>query len=199
MPIAPHLQSIRDRATRSTRAYSPGEDRPLEGYTRSLVAYAGLVGALAVAVRASDREVPEIGWRDAVLVPLATHKLARSIAKESVLSPVRAPFTSYEGSAGNAELKESVRGEGVRHAVGELLTCPFCLAQWVATGFTGGLVLAPKVTRLAAFTMTCVAVSDWLQLGYARLAQPPGSAAPGTAAETEQQRDDDRLSAGEPG
>jgi hypothetical protein len=28
--------------------------------------------------------------------------------------------------------------------MGELLTCPFCLGQWVATGLIFGLVLAPR-------------------------------------------------------
>jgi hypothetical protein len=37
---------------------------------------------------------------------------------------------------------------------------------WVATGFTGGLVLAPRLTRLAATAMTAVAVSDFLQMAY---------------------------------
>lgn len=175
--LADGLAAVRARTDRVAQEYSPAANRPLEGYVRSLLTYAGFVAALAVAARAGGRELPEIGLLDAVLIPLATHKLARSIAKESVLSPLRAPFTRFEGPAGNAELRESVRGDGVRHAVGELLTCPFCLAQWVATGFTGGLVLAPRVTRLAAFTMTCVAVSDWLQLGYARLAQPAGGSA----------------------
>ena len=55
---------------------------------------------------------------------------------------------------------------GVKHAVGELLTCPFCLAQWVGTGFVFGYVTAPKATRLAALTMTMVAGSDVLQFVY---------------------------------
>ena len=67
---------------------------------------------------------------------------------------------------------------GVKHAVGELLTCPFCLAQWVGTGFVFGYVTAPKATRLAALTMTMVAGSDVLQFVYdaiqnGALAPPP--------------------------
>jgi hypothetical protein len=36
----------------------------------------------------------------------------------------------------------------------------------VATGLTGGLVLAPRLTRLAAVTLTATAVSDFLQMAY---------------------------------
>jgi hypothetical protein len=37
---------------------------------------------------------------------------------------------------------------------------------WVATGLTGGLVLAPRLTRLAAMTLTATAASDFLQMAY---------------------------------
>jgi len=37
---------------------------------------------------------------------------------------------------------------------------------WVATGLTGGLVLAPRLTRLAATVLTATAVSDFLHLAY---------------------------------
>jgi hypothetical protein len=46
------------------------------------------------------------------------------------------------------------------------MTCPFCLALWVATGLTGGLVLAPRLTRLAATALTATAASDFLQMAY---------------------------------
>jgi hypothetical protein len=50
-----------------------------------------------------------------------------------------------------------------------LLTCPFCLAQWVGTGFVFGLVLAPRATRLTAGIFTIVAGSDALQYAYAAI------------------------------
>jgi len=115
---------------------------------------------------AARPERPELA--DVVLVSLATHKLSRLLAKDAVVSPLRAPFARYVGPAGDAELNEEVRDEGssVRHGIGELVTCPFCLAVWVATGLTGGLVLAPRLTRLAATVLTATAVSDFLQLAY---------------------------------
>ncbi|HET8590717.1 MAG TPA: DUF1360 domain-containing protein, partial [Nakamurella sp.] len=69
------------------------------------------------------------------------------------------------------ELAEEVRGEGWRHSVGELLTCPMSLAQWVATGFGLGLLIAPRSTRVALATMTAVAGADFLQHAYVRLQQ----------------------------
>jgi hypothetical protein len=37
----------------------------------------------------------------------------------------------------------------------------------VSTVLTAGLVLAPRLTRLVAAGLTAVAISDFLQLGYA--------------------------------
>jgi Protein of unknown function (DUF1360) len=150
------------------REYAPGEAFPLGGYLVSGGAYAALVASLAAAVRVTGRELPERpSVLDVVLLSAATHKVSRLVAKDSVTSPLRAPFTRYEKPAGHAELVEQVRGHGTRHAVGELISCPFCLAVWVSTVLTAGLVLAPRLTRLVAAGLTAVAVSDFLQLGYA--------------------------------
>jgi len=75
-----------------------------------------------------------------------------------VTSPLRAPFAHYAGSGGPAEVMEETRhGSSLRHSLGELLTCPFCLDMWVATAFVIGLVFAPRVTRLIAGTFTALA------------------------------------------
>jgi hypothetical protein len=84
-----------------------------------------------------------------------------------VTSPLRAPFTRYEGPGGPAEVNEAVRGHGARHAMGELVTCPFCVGQWVATGFAFGLLLAPRVTRQVAATFSALEAADFLQFGRA--------------------------------
>jgi hypothetical protein len=162
--------SLRDQVARMGRAYAPGQRRPLGGYVKSMVAYAGASAGLAVAVRAGKRPLPErFSLGDVLLLSIATHKLSRLLTKESVTSPLRAPFVRYTGPAGHAELHEQVRADGspTRHAVGELVTCPFCMAVWVATGLGGGLVLAPRPARLAATILTVVAASDFLQLAYA--------------------------------
>ncbi|GGO28305.1 hypothetical protein GCM10010116_56710 [Microbispora rosea subsp. aerata] len=152
------------------REYEGEDSRPLASYTRVLAAYGGAVGGLVTAAKLTGREAPEkVTVMDLVLMGLFTHRLSRTVAKDPVTSPIRAPFTRYEGLSGPAELKEEVRGHGVRKVVGELLTCPFCLSQWIATGYAAGMVFFPRLTRLAGAAMTAVAISDWLQLAYTRL------------------------------
>src|SRR4051794_13290456 len=150
------------------REYTNGEARPPAGDLGAVGGYGGLVATAGAAVRASGRELPErIPVGDALLLTVATFRLARRIAKDPVTAPLRAPFTRFEGASGHAEVAEEVREHGgVKHAVGELVTCPFCLAQWVGTGFVLGYVTAPKATRLAALTMTMIAGSDVLQFVY---------------------------------
>jgi hypothetical protein len=146
---------------------APQEDRPLRGYAALMGVYSLGVTAGAVALRRRGRPLPNLGPGDIALIGLATHKLARRVTKDSVTSPLRAPFTRYEGVAGPAELQEGVRGTGVRKAVGELISCPFCLSQWVATGFTFGLLFAPRATRWTASVFASLALADFLQFAYA--------------------------------
>jgi hypothetical protein len=156
-----------ERFQRVRERYQGDDSRPLQGYLTVLGVYGGLTGALAVTGRLLGKRLPSrFDLGDTVLLSVATHKASRLLAKDSVTSPLRAPFTKYEEPAGEGELNESVRGHGTRHAVGELLTCPFCLAIWVATGLTAGMVFAPKLTRAVATVLTAVAASDTLQLGY---------------------------------
>jgi hypothetical protein len=161
---------VRRLVHREREAYAQGQSRPLGGYVGTMVVYGGVVAALAGVGWLTGRRVPErVGPWDVALCALATHKLSRLLSKDPITSPLRAPFTRYQGVSGDAELSEEVRGEGARHAVGELVSCPFCLGQWVGTGFTAGLVLVPRQTRLVAATFAALAGADLLQHLYAQM------------------------------
>jgi hypothetical protein len=95
--------------------------------------------------------------------------LSRLITKDSITSPLRAPFTRFIGPAGDGEVNEEVIGTGLRHAIGELVTCPFCIGQWVASGLVAGLAAAPEATEAFATVCALARVSDYLQLAYDRL------------------------------
>src|SRR3954452_1948939 len=173
--------SVRDRLAGVRRAYAPHEHRPLDGYAVTMGAFGVLAGSLAAAAKLTGRPVPDRpAISDVVLISIATHKLSRLLAKDSVTSPLRAPFTRYAEPGGSAEVNEEVRDQGssIRHSVGELVSCPFCLAVWVATGLTGGLVLAPRLTRLAATVLTATAASDFLQMAYSMAKEAAESPAP---------------------
>lgn len=145
-------------------------ERPLRHRAAFLAVYGAGVAGYLWSRGARARQLPErLAAADVALVGVATHKLSRHLAKAKVAEPLRAPFTEPEGRAGPAELAETPR-DGWRGAIGELLVCPYCLDQWVATAFAVGLVEAPRPTRFVAGIYSAVALSDFCQIAY-RLGQ----------------------------
>jgi hypothetical protein len=163
---------LREAGRHQHQAYSGEADRPLGGYVLTMGAYATAVTAVAATVRRTGRRLPEqVSPWDVGLIAAATYKVSRLVAKAPVTSPLRAPFTEFQGSSGPAELAEAPRGHGPRHAVGELMTCPFCVGQWVATGLVTGLIFRPRATRLVTAMFTALAGADLLQFLRARAEQ----------------------------
>jgi hypothetical protein len=158
--------------------YAPEGERPPLGSRLALASgFAAAFGAFLAARRRSGRGLPErIDARDLALLSGASFKLGRMIAKEKVSAPIRAPFTEYQGKAeAPGEVNERPRGSGPRAAVGELLTCPYCLGMWVISALTVGLVTVPRETRLVASILSALGVSDFLQVAYRALVARGGS------------------------
>ncbi|WP_055590084.1 DUF1360 domain-containing protein [Peterkaempfera griseoplana] len=165
------LDAIRHTAEHERDAYAGSADRPLGGYIALAAVFGTGLAGLVAGVRAGRRPLPQPSPLDLLLLAGATHQASRLLAKDPVTSPLRAPFTRYRGTSGPAELREDVRGSGLRHAVGELVTCPYCLGPWTATALAAGLVTAPRATRLAAAALTAVAGADLLHLLRGRMQQ----------------------------
>jgi hypothetical protein len=148
------------------------EERPLGAYAELVGLYHLAFVMFVAAARATRRPLPQrVSWGDILLVGVATFKMSRLVAKDLVVSPLRAPFSRFEGMEGEGEVKEKPRGTGRQLALGELLTCPFCMATWVAAFLAYGLVLAPHLTRFIASIFTAQSVADFLQLAYGAAAK----------------------------
>ena len=166
MPATAQHSTVTDHVRDVERGYG-NEIRPIESYAPLVAAFNGLFGGFLVAYARSGRKLPaELSAKDVVLLATASHKLSRIIAKDRVMSAVRAPFTRFQRASGHGEVEEAPRGEGLRHAVGELLVCPYCIGLWVAGAFTGGRIVRPRETRVVASTFTMLFISDCLQLAY---------------------------------
>lgn len=171
MPQDP-VTAARSEARRQLHEYAQGEERPVGGYLAVLSAFGAGVAGLVLARRLTGRRPPaRLRGTDLVLLTAATHKLSRLLAKDPVSSPLRVPFTRYRGVSAPSELAEEVRGHGVRHAVGELVTCPFCLAPWTVTALLGAYTLSPATGRTVCTALTAIAGSDFLQYAYAAAQQ----------------------------
>jgi Protein of unknown function (DUF1360) len=128
-------------------------------YAALTLTYGSLLAALAYSQR--HRSPVEHGE----LVPLATATFALSklVGKEKVESWVRAPFVE--------ETPEGKRpkGQGMRYAVGELLSCTRCLGAWSALGLVGLRLASPEVSRTVTTVLTASACNDFLQTGFSWL------------------------------
>jgi hypothetical protein len=159
---------ISDGVKGAVDGYAPPAERPpLGAYAITMGLFNVLFAAALLIARRSGRTLPErMGAADVVTIGVASHKLSRLITKDKVTSPLRAPFTSFEGRGGPSEFSESARGSGARKAVGELLVCPYCLGLWVVAAFAVGLLFAPRLTRFVAAVLAALTISDFLQIAY---------------------------------
>lgn len=153
-----------------TRAYekNAADERPIGGYLTLFGIYMSAVVS-AVAFIRRFRRPPVLTAADVALGAAATYRVSRLITKDTVTAFVRAPFTEFDEAIGEGEVNDKPRGAGLQHAIGELLTCPFCTAQWAATAYVAGLAIAPRFTRAAATVFAIVAGSDALEFVHSGL------------------------------
>lgn len=134
-------------------------DRPPYGaYAAIMAAFGGgLAGAGALA-RALGRDPHEHSALDLATLALATFKAARTIARDPVASFIREPL-----------VEEDDPGD-FQQALGELVTCTRCVGTWVAAGLGATQIVAPRFGRLLTWTLGAAGVNDFLQAGFAALA-----------------------------
>jgi uncharacterized protein DUF1360 len=114
-------------------------------------------GVLTLAVVLSTREL--------VPIAAATFALSKVIAREKIGSWMREPFVEQEGG------ERRPVGQGVRRAVGELVTCTRCVGAWSALGLVGLRLADPDSGRIVTNVLAASAANDWLQAGFKRLTE----------------------------
>jgi len=145
------------------------EEQLLTEYATLLGFYVASLAVLTGIAAQQERLPRKFSVLDLALLGIATHKLSRIIAKDRITGIVRAPFVNYIRSAGAGEVEEEPRGRGFQRGIGHLISCPFCMAPWCATGLSFGLLFAPRVTRFFAGIFVSVAASDFLHRAYTRI------------------------------
>jgi hypothetical protein len=134
--------------------------RPLPEYAALVAAFGTGLGGFLVLAR--DRLPERVGFGDVARLGLASYKIGRLVAKDEVTTWVRAPVTRDE------DAQEPERA-GMARALGELVTCPYCIGLWVSAGLTGALALRPRETRLVTTVFEAQAVADFLNAAFVRL------------------------------
>jgi hypothetical protein len=129
-----------------------------------LLTYSAAVAAMVGFGRRRGARLPDrLPPADLGLLTLGIFRASRLITKDSITSVARSPFTEFEEPAGQDEVNERAVGHGLRHALGELVSCPFCISVWLATLGVFGLVVAPRTTRIVCSVLAAVTGSDYLQ------------------------------------
>jgi uncharacterized protein DUF1360 len=136
------------------------DEQPLPQYA----ALAGTFGAvLGGFLLLAGRRLPErVSFSDTVRIGVASYKLGRLVAKDRVTTFVRAPVTEDEEGT-------EPKHKGTARALGELVTCPYCIGVWFASGLSYSLVFFPRQTRLVTTIFSAQAVSDFLNAAFVRL------------------------------
>ena len=133
--------------------------QPLPEYATLTAVFGAVLGGFLLL---AHRRLPErVGWGDVTRIGLASYKVGRLVAKDRVAKFVRAPVTRDEEAS-----KPEPRGWP--RALGELVTCPYCVGVWIAAGFSYGLVLFPRETRFVTALFSAQAIADFLNAGYVK-------------------------------
>ncbi|MER6334437.1 DUF1360 domain-containing protein [Streptomyces sp. NPDC001034] len=147
--------------------YDDRGEVPLAGYAALACVFAAGTGTFALLARRRGIELPErVPPWDVVLLGTAAYKASRLLARDKVTSFVRAPFTRRTGEGAANEVMDEPRGRGPRRAVGDLLSCPFCVSAWAAGTLVCSYVAAPRLTRLVCGGLGALTVADWLQYAW---------------------------------
>src|SRR5215212_9151826 len=121
--------------------------------------FGALLAGVVVAARERTRSHEPLTSRDLAVTGAASFALAKVIARERIGSWVRDPFVEEEAGG-------RPRGRGLRHAVGELVTCTRCVGAWSALGLVGLRLTSPATGRVVNDVLAVSAMNDWLQAGF---------------------------------
>jgi hypothetical protein len=146
----------------------PSPDRPTEprDYAAINAAWAVLLAGVVAGRRRKRPRSDRISPWEILPMGAATFALSKSIVRERIGTWVREPFVE-----GEEEGESRPRGEGLQHAMGELVTCTRCVGAWSALAIVGLRTTYPSAGRTVTSVLAVSAVNDWLQASFRLLAE----------------------------
>lgn len=103
-----------------------------------VLAFVALTGTVLRMLRRADIQSTSTPF-NLLLLGLASYRAGRVIALDDVTQPFRLPFVDVREE--DSERKETPKKEGLRGAVGALITCPDYIGFWVAAVLAYGSLL----------------------------------------------------------
>ena len=100
---------------------------------------------------------------DFIALAFAANRFGRAIAFNGVAEPIRHFFSKVVHDTSGAGEGIEPAGSGVRHGIGELLTCPICSGTWAAVLLANLMVLDPLFGKLTVYGFGAAGISELLQ------------------------------------
>ena len=147
----------------------PADPAGTEGRLLKLSLIGTFLTSIAVAGATADRRLARLGALDLTKLGLASHRIGRMIAFERVAQPIREPFTATVPDETGADETVVARGRGVQWALGELMSCPTCVATWAALALYLGRAVLPGPTRVLVNVLAIAGVAEVAYVGVERL------------------------------
>jgi hypothetical protein len=132
--------------------------------------FAALLAGVVAAARERKQARDPLTTHELAVTGAASFALAKVIARERIGTWVREPFVDEQDG-------KQPRGRGLRHAVGELLTCTRCVGAWSALGLVGLRLTSPATGRVVNDVLAVSAMNDWLQAAFRLLCTKADEAA----------------------
>jgi hypothetical protein len=148
-----------------TKAGMDGETRPVD-YAAINAVWISLAAALVAGTRGRASKDP-ITAKELIPLAAATFAVSKAVARERIGTWVREPFVEEEGSPE----RQRPKGNRIRRAVGELVTCTRCVGTWSALAVVGLRVAHPEAGRTVSAVLASSAANDWLQAGFKLLTE----------------------------
>lgn len=101
------------------------------------------------------------------MLAIATFALADTLAKEKISTWIREPFVQEAADHKPVEPE----GDGLRYAIGELMTCTRCVGTWSALALVGLRTISPPAGRATSVVLALAGVNDVAQSAFRLLAE----------------------------
>jgi hypothetical protein len=145
---------------------------PLHYAALELVFLAGLAAVVGIASRRERNGDPAVPSAELPVLAIATFALANLVTKEKISTWLREPFVQEASDHKPVQAE----GDGMRYAIGELLTCSRCIGAWSALGLVGLRTAAPVAGRSTATILALTGINSVLQSGFRLLTERTNNA-----------------------
>jgi hypothetical protein len=146
-----------------TNPVMDGETRPVD-YAAINAVWISLAAALVAGTRGRASEDP-ITNKELIPLAAATFAVSKAVARERIGTWVREPFVEEDAE------RPKPKGNRIRRAVGELVTCTRCVGTWSALAVVGLRIANPEAGRTVSAVLASSAANDWLQAGFKLLTE----------------------------